>query len=83
MDAVGAEGTPVDCVSRRGEGVCVSFTATRTPDVDTSVFRGLEYGVLLPEFGSEDVEMGERMRETPGRRPPSAAARGRLVRCQS
>lgn len=68
-----------------------SLNATRMPEVDVRVLRGLEKGVGTgvpgAEPGAEEDEVGgggrgERACETPGRSaPPSLARFGRLVRC--
>ena len=75
-----------------------SLKATRMPELEARVLRGLEKGVPDVEPGAEakpgptavaEVEVvvegrGERACETPGRRsPPSFARFGRFVRCQS
>ncbi len=70
-----------------------SLNATRTPELEARVLRGLEKGVPGAEPGAEPgpaaevvvVEgRGESACETPGRRaPPSFARFGRFVRCQS
>ena len=71
--------------NKAGVAGCVelSFTATTMPEFDESVLRGLlnveEVPALAPVAGGS----GETARETPGRRPPSTAALGRFVRCQS
>jgi hypothetical protein len=82
----------------RPPGDCLpSLNATRTPELEVSVLRGLEKGVPDVELGAEEpgpvpppppavvVEgRGERACETAGRRsPPSFARFGRFVRCQS
>jgi hypothetical protein len=62
-----------------------SLNATRTPELEARVLRGLEKGVPGAEPAVEEEEgRGERACETPGRRaPPSFARFGRFVRCQS
>jgi len=71
-----------------------SLKATRTPELEARVLRGLEKGVPDAEPGdeaepvptAEEVEggRGERACETAGRRaPPSFARFGRFERCQS
>jgi hypothetical protein len=77
----------------RRPGDCLpSLNATRTPELEARVLRGLEKGVPDVELGAEEpaaaaavVEgRGERACETAGRRsPPSFARFGRFVRCQS
>ena len=72
-------------------GWLASPNATRTPEVEERVLRGLEKGAGVPEAEAEVDEAaagggrGARACETPGRRaPPSLARFGRLVRyCQS
>jgi len=86
LDAAPALAT-VDC--GRGGGVpgdgvwLASLNATRTPDVEVSVLRGLEKGVPDAEDGAEVEDGGGATAcETPGRcAPPSLARFGRLVRC--
>lgn len=86
----GGGGVAVDA-GRPGDWL-PSLNATRTPELEARVLRGLEKGVPGAEPGAEPVPpaaeeaegMGERACETPGRSaPPSFARFGRLVRCQS
>jgi len=63
-----------------------SPNATRTPEVEERVLRGLEKGVDTgvepPAEDEAGRRGGERACETPGRSaPPSLARFGRLVRC--
>ena len=60
-----------------------SLNATRTPEVEVRVLRGLEKGVPDAEDGAEvEGGGGETACETAGRSaPPSLARFGRLVRC--
>ncbi len=61
-------------VWRSGDGCSISLTATTTPELDESVFRGL---ARLSPPRAETAWL------TAGRRPPSTAGFGRRVRCQS
>jgi len=72
-----------------GGWLLASLSATRTPEVEERVLRGLVKGVPGVEPGAEagpeeEGGRGETARETAGRRAPPWFARfGRLVRCQS
>jgi hypothetical protein len=91
----GGGGVPVVDAGRPGDWL-PSLNATRTPELEVRVLRGLEKGVPDAEPGAEPVPAaaeevegrasgrGERACETPGRRvPPSFARFGRFARCQS
>jgi hypothetical protein len=87
--ASSSKGKPVDGVGVLGlcsagtDGCDAgSFTATTTPELEARVLRGLLKADELAE-GSVAAGSGWTARDTAGRIPPSTAAFGRLVRCQS
>jgi hypothetical protein len=53
------------------------------PEFEESVFRGLLKAEEVPTLAPVDDGNGVTARETAGRMPPSIAAFGRFVRCQS
>jgi hypothetical protein len=65
-----------------GDAARLSCTATTTPETDESVLRGL-LNAEPPAPPSAGADAAPIARETAGRSPPSAAGRGRRVRCQS
>lgn len=91
--ASSSKGRPVFCCDMDAVADCdsagpdvwdiISFTATTTPELEDSVLRGLLNTDEFPAFTSCKEGLGETARETAGRIPPSTAALGRFVRCQS